>query len=79
MIESTKKAPTAATADVKNINKKPSTSNYITLDELCDRRRFYREQLDKEPCFSKAYRELYNKFETFNLLVAWKIWGGAEL
>lgn len=80
MIDEIKKAPAEATADVtENKSNKFTKDNYITLDELCDRRRFYREQLDKEPCFSKAYRELYNKFETFNLLVAWKIWGGAEL
>lgn len=75
MIESTKKAPTAATADVKNINKKSSTNDYITLDELCDRRRFYRKQLDKEPFSSKAFDYLCRQVMMFNALIAVRKWG----
>ena len=72
--ECTKKAPAAATADVKNINKKSSTNDYITLDELCDRRRFYREQLDKEPFSSKAFDYLCRQVMMFNALIAFRKW-----
>lgn len=74
--ECTKKAPTVAPADVKkNKSNKFSKDNYITLDELCDRRRFYREQLDKEPFSSKAFDYLCRQVMMFNALIAVRKWG----
>lgn len=76
MINSTKKAPAAATADaIENTDKNISDNNYITMDELCDRRRFYKEQFMKEPLFSTAYKDLYRKFEMFEALIAERKWG----
>lgn len=50
MTNSTKKAPAAATADViENKSNKFSTGNYITLDELKERRKQIADQLLTEP------------------------------
>ena len=74
--EYTKKAPAAATADViENKSNKFSTGNYITLDELCDRRRFYQEQLNKEPFSSEVYDYLCRQVLMFNALIAFRKWG----
>ena len=76
MIESTKKAPAAATADViENKSNKFSKDNYITLDEMKHRRRFLGEQIDKEPPSSKALPAMFKEFQQLNTLIAIEMWG----
>lgn len=74
--ECTKKAPAAATADViENKPNKFSKDNYITLDEMKNRRRFLGEQIDKEPPSSKALPAMFKDFQQLNTLIAIEMWG----
>lgn len=75
MINSTKKAPVAATTDVKRKSNKFSTDNYITLDEMKHRRRFLGEQIGKEPPSSKALPAMFKEFQQLNTLIAIEMWG----